>query len=93
MLDCKTRDDLINFQGDYILHIMNFTDVPKANIKGRCDILLRCFESKHDGLLNFRDLNYTSVVSGVKGTMNKTLWIEAFDESMDTFLVENQLLD
>ncbi|MFK0573359.1 NAD(P)-binding domain-containing protein [Endozoicomonas sp.] len=82
----KTNEDMIWFQGDYVNELISQTDYPTLNTEAINRTFMQWEHHKHQDIMGFRDHSYRSVITGNQSPLNHTPWIEAMDDSMDTFL-------
>tara|TARA_B110000495_G_scaffold178412_1_gene171138 strand:- start:912 stop:2249 length:1338 start_codon:yes stop_codon:yes gene_type:complete len=84
----KLEDPLqmIDFQTDYTLDLCSEVDYPKIDF----ELIRKHFydweHHKEEDILNYRNKSFSSAVTGSKATIHHTNWLEAMDDSMDTFM-------
>lgn len=88
MNELKDCDDQIDFQTDYLVDIAK-----EANYGYDLDTAeeFHVWEKhKRDNILTYRDQSYASKFTGNKSPIHHTTWIEALDDSKETFLNTKQ---
>lgn len=88
MNELKGCDDEIDFQTDYLVDIAK-----EANYGYDLDTAeeFHVWEKhKRDNILTYRDQSYASKFTGSKSPIHHTTWIEALDDSKETFLNTKQ---
>lgn len=82
----NTPEELIEFQGKYVQHLIEQTDYPTFDIERVNQIFLEWIEDKQEDLMQFRDRTYPSVITGNMAEPHHTPWLEALDDSLETYL-------
>ena len=82
----ETDEDLIWFQGDYTKDLIEQTDYPTFDIEGVNQTFVQWEHHKHDDIMNFRDNGYKSLITGTDAPVHHTKWVEAMDDSLETYL-------
>ncbi|KAI1696544.1 flavin-containing monooxygenase FMO GS-OX4-like [Ditylenchus destructor] len=85
----STVDDKIWYQTDYIRELLReVPDCPlrEESLDGAARTYSQWAEEKKDGLLNFRELQHKSNVTGTMAVPHHTKWLEAMDDSIEDFL-------
>ena len=77
---------MIDFQTEYTKDLCSAVDYPKIDFE-----LIRkhFYDWEHDkeiDILNYRNKSFSSAVTGSLAPIHHTKWIEAMDDSMDTFM-------
>jgi trimethylamine monooxygenase len=85
-LQLKDEYSGIHFQGDYIKDLMAFTDYPWFDIDAVNDTFIEWKHHKHEDIMNFRDNTYRSVLTGTMQPKHHTVWVEAMDDSLESYL-------
>lgn len=88
MNELKGCDDDIDFQTEYLVDVAK-----EANYGYDLDTAeeFHVWEKhKRDNILTYRDQSYTSKFTGNKSPIHHTTWIEALDDSKETFLSTKQ---
>ena len=84
---CTGVNDIIDLQNDYILELHKDTGHEFQNFYEYRNLLKKWIVDKFEkNLYTFRDQNFKSVVSGVESTVNKTPFMDNFDDTMEGIL-------
>ncbi len=79
----------IDFQADYVKDLMAVTDYPAFNV----DLTAKQFKDwehdKHASIVGYRDKAFRSPVTGTMAPLHETAWLDAMDDSMETFLASH----
>ena len=78
--------DQIDFQCDYVKDLIEQTDYPMFDLDEVANIQRQWLQSKKDGIMNFRDATYTSVITGTKAAEHHTPWMLELDDSLERYL-------
>ena len=78
--------DAIHYQGDYVKELIAETDYPPFDVDGACEAFFEWKQHKADGIMQFRDHAYRSVITGSMAPMHHTTWAEALEDSMESYL-------
>ena len=76
----------IYFQADYIEVLLNQVDYPKFDVQGMGDTFMDWEHHKHDSIIGYRDNGHRSLVTNNMQPVHHTLWLEAMDDSMESYL-------
>ena len=84
----KLADDeqMIWFQGDYVQELINATDYPKFDVQGTNKTFMEWEHHKHQDIMGFRNNAYRSLMTGNPQPLHHTPWLEAMDDSMESYL-------
>ncbi len=82
----ETDEDLIVFQGDYVQELIDDTDYPSFDVDGVNKTFLEWEHHKHEDIMNFRNNAYKSLMTGNMQPAHHTPWLEAMDDSMESYL-------
>ena len=82
----ETDEDLIWFQGDYTKDLIDQSDYPSFDIEGVNQTFVQWEHHKHDDIMNFRDNGYKSLMTGTDAPVHHTKWVEAMDDSLETYM-------
>ncbi len=82
----ETDEDMIYFQGDYTQELIDATDYPSFDIESVNKTFMEWEHHKHEDIIGFRDNSYRSVMTGAMAPKHHTPWMEAMDDSMESFL-------
>lgn len=80
--------DQIDFQCDYVKDLIEQTDYPMFDLDEVANIQRQWLQSKKDGIMNFRDATYTSVITGTKAAEHHAPWMLELDDSLERYLSE-----
>lgn len=82
----ENADQMIDFQTDYVRDLLEQTDYPRLDV----DMCARLFKEwehhKAEGILTYRNRSYPSTLTGTVAPVHHTPWMEALDDSLETFL-------
>ncbi|HCH32241.1 MAG TPA: potassium transporter [Oceanospirillaceae bacterium] len=82
----ETDSDMIWYQGDYTQDLIDATDYPNFDIAG----VNRTFEEweghKHNDIMGFRNKSFKSLISGTQSPPHHTPWLDALDDSLESYL-------
>ncbi len=76
----------IDYQGAYTGELIAETDYPSFDIAGACDAFKQWKKHKKQGIMSFRDNCYKSVMTGSMAPVHHTPWVEALDDSMESYM-------
>ncbi len=82
----------IRYQGTYILELIKETDYPSFNIEAANQAFIEYKFHKKAGIMTFRDHSYKSAMTGVISPVHHTRWVEALDDSLESYLQEKDKL-
>lgn len=82
----ETPYDDIDYQTDYIRDLVAVTDYPEFDLDLAARLFYNWEHHKDDGILTYRDHGHESTVTGTLGPSHHTPWIEAMDDSQETFM-------
>ena len=87
----KLEDDeqMIWFQGDYTQELIDETDYPSFDVEGVNKTFMEWEHHKHENIMGFRDNAYRSLMTGTMQPVHHTPWLEAMDDSMESYLKQN----
>lgn len=78
--------EAIDFQTDYVRDLLQATDYPKLDVDRVADLFKEWEHHKVEGILTYRDRTYPSTLTGTMAPQHHTAWLQALDDSMQTFL-------
>ncbi|MCS5478922.1 NAD(P)/FAD-dependent oxidoreductase [Corynebacterium sp. YIM 101645] len=81
-----SMEDQVDFQGAYVRDLIEQTDYPMFDLDTVCGIFKEWIQSKRDDILNYRDVTYTSVMTGTKAAQHHTPWMLELDDSLERYL-------
>lgn len=79
-------EQMIWFQGDYTKELIDETDYPTFDVEGVNKTFMKWEHHKHEDIMGFRNNAYPSLMTGNKQPPHHTPWIEAMDDSMESYL-------
>ena len=82
----ETDEDMIWFQGDNIQELVDVTDYPSFDIEATNKTFMEWEHHKHDDIMTFRNNAYKSLMTGTQAPKHHTPWIDAMDDSMESYL-------
>jgi trimethylamine monooxygenase len=80
----------IDFQASYILDLTAPTDYPAFDVARVAEIFKEWEHDKDADILGYRNKSYRSTLTGTLAPVHHTPWMDAMDDSLETFLQENQ---
>ena len=83
-------EQMIWFQGDYVQELIDETDYPSFDVEGVNQTFMEWEHHKHDDIMGFRNNAYRSLMTGNMQPAHHTPWLEAMDDSMESYLGEKQ---
>ncbi|XP_046654592.1 senecionine N-oxygenase-like isoform X2 [Daphnia pulicaria] len=95
MLSWKTREekikdklDALDFQTAYLKELTSATDYPLDDLRlsGTAATFKNFLDDKESNIINYRDKQYTSSITGTKAVMHPTPWMEVNNYSSVDFL-------
>jgi trimethylamine monooxygenase len=90
-LALETAQEMYEYQGAYILHLIEQTDYPTFDIDGVNRTFLEWKQHKKDNIMTFRDHSYRSLMTGTMAPPHHTPWLDALDDSMEAYLADAPL--
>jgi trimethylamine monooxygenase len=82
----KDAFEKIDFQADYVRDLCAATDYPKFDIDMTVVEFKEWEHDKGDSIVGYRNKAFKSPCTGTMAPVHHTLWLEAMDDSMKTFL-------
>ncbi|MGY2293715.1 NAD(P)-binding domain-containing protein [Pseudomonas sp. SDO528_S397] len=82
----ETNQQMFEFQGSYIQHLVDATDYPSFNIAAINETFMHWKHDKAKDIMGYRDKSYRSLMTGTQSPPHHTPWLEALDDSMATYL-------
>ena len=79
----------IRYQGDYVRELIAETDYPSFDVDGANDAFFQWKKHKKQNIMTFRDNAYKSVMTGTMAPTHHTAWVDALDDSMESYLRED----
>ena len=84
----KLEDDYacIKYQGDYVEELIAETDYPSFDVEAACQAFYEWKKHKKKDIMAFRNYGYVSPMTGKKAPPHHTPWVEALDDSLESYL-------
>ncbi len=82
-------EQMIWFQGDYTQALIDQTDYPSFDIEGVNKTFMEWEHHKHENIMEFRNNAYRSLITGSQSPVHHTPWMEAMDDSMESYLQDS----
>ena len=76
----------IEYQGRYTEHLMEMTDYPPFDIDASNKAFFAWKKHKKQNIMTFRDNGYVSPLTGNMAPAHHTPWVDALDDSMESYL-------
>ena len=76
----------IAYQGAYTGELIDETDYPSFDIEAANQAFYEWKKHKKKGIMGFRDHGYTSPMTGTKAPPHHTPWVDALDDSLESYL-------
>ena len=77
---------MIDFQTEYTKDLCSMVDYPKIDM----ELIRKHFydweHDKEEDILQYRNKSFSSAVTGTSAPLHHTNWLEAMDDSMETFM-------
>ncbi len=93
VVDREAREDAleddygaIRYQGDYVRELIAETDYPSFDVDGANEAFFQWKKHKKQNIMAFRDNGYKSVMTGTMAPNHHTPWVDAMDDSMESYL-------
>lgn len=82
----ETAKEQIIFQGDNVKELIALTDYPSFDVDAVNETLFEWKHHKEEDIMAFRDNAYRSVMTGNMQPVHHTPWVEALDDSLESYL-------
>lgn len=82
----KDSYDAIRYQGDYVKELIAETDYPSFDVDGANEAFFEWKKHKKQGIMEFRNHSYRSVITGTMAPPHHTPWKDALDDSLESYL-------
>jgi len=79
-------EQMIWFQGDYTKELIEATDYPSFDIEETNKTFMEWEHHKMENIMGFRDNAYRSLMTGTMAPKHHTKWMEAMDDSLESYL-------
>ena len=76
----------IRYQGGYVKELIAETDYPTFDVEGANKVFFQWKKHKKQNIMTFRDNRYRSVMTGTMAPIHHTPWVDAMDDSMESYL-------
>ncbi|MFK7892356.1 MAG: flavin-containing monooxygenase [Granulosicoccus sp.] len=76
----------IDYQGRYVKELLADTDYPSFDVDGANEAFYQWKKHKKENIMTFRDNAYKSVITGTMAPVHHTLWKDAMDDSIESYL-------
>jgi len=76
----------IIYQGDYVRELIAETDYPSFDVAAADKAFIEWKKHKKQDIMAFRDNAYVSPMTGTMAPKHHTPWVEALDDSMESYL-------
>lgn len=84
----ENDEQMIWFQGDYVKELLAETDYPDFDVEGINRTFMEWENHKHGDIMGYRNHSYRSLMTGNMQPVHHTPWLEAMDDSIESFLTE-----
>ena len=84
----ETAYEEIDFQGDYTQELVDQTDYPDFNIPLVNQMFKKWKGDKVKAIMEYRDWGFESPLTGTVAPEHHTPWVEALDDSMESYLAD-----
>jgi trimethylamine monooxygenase len=78
--------DAIRYQGDYVKELIAETDYPSFDVDAANEAFFQWKKHKKQDIMGFRNNSYRSAITGTMAPAHHTLWKDALDDSMESYL-------
>jgi trimethylamine monooxygenase len=82
----EDAEQQIYYQGDYVKDLIDETDYPTFDVDGVNKTFVEWEHHKVEDIMRFRDNSYRSLMTGTMSPKHHTTWIEAMDDSLESYL-------
>lgn len=82
----KNAEEQIQFQGDYVKELVAKTDYPDFDVDGMNQAMWDWKRHKKEDIMGFRNRTFRSLLTGTLSPLHHTPWLEAMDDSLESFL-------
>ncbi|MDE2675044.1 MAG: NAD(P)/FAD-dependent oxidoreductase [Paracoccaceae bacterium] len=76
----------IVYQGNYVRELIAETDYPSFDVDASDQAFIKWKKHKKQDIMAFRDNGYVSPMTGVLAPPHHTKWVEAMDDSLESYL-------
>ena len=78
--------EAIDFQTEYVRDLLPATDYPKLDVDMVSKLFKEWEHHKSEDIMTYRDRAFPSVLTGTVAPVHHTPWVQALDDSLETFL-------
>jgi trimethylamine monooxygenase len=82
----ENPEQMIWFQGDYVKELISTTDYPNFDIEDTNKTFMQWEHDKAADIMGYRNKAYRSLMTGTMAPTHHTPWLEAMDDSLETYL-------
>ncbi|HZH46715.1 MAG TPA: NAD(P)/FAD-dependent oxidoreductase, partial [Roseococcus sp.] len=82
--------EAIDYQTEYVRDLLQATDYPKLDVDHVAALFKEWEHHKMEGILSYRDRTYPSTLTGTMAPTHHTPWMQAMDDTLETFLNARQ---
>lgn len=82
----ENAEQMIWFQGDHVKELLAATDYPNFDIEATNETFMEWEHHKVENIMGFRNNAYRSLMTGNMSPRHHTTWVDAMDDSMETYL-------
>lgn len=82
----ETGYDMIKFQANHMRDLHQFVDYPAFDIDSTVQSFKQWKNDKAENIATYRDKAFKSAVTGTMAPLHHTPWLDAMDDSSETFL-------
>jgi trimethylamine monooxygenase len=82
----ENAEQMIWFQGDYVKELISATDYPSFDIEDTNKTFMQWEHDKAADIMGYRNKAYRSLMTGTMAPTHHTPWLEAMDDSLETYL-------
>jgi trimethylamine monooxygenase len=82
----ENAEQMIWYQGDYVKELIAPTDYPSFDIEATNKTFMEWEHDKAADIMGYRNKSYRSLMTGTMSPTHHTPWLEALDDSLETYL-------
>jgi trimethylamine monooxygenase len=82
--------EAIDYQTEYVRDLLQATDYPRLDVDHVAALFKEWEHHKMEGILSYRDRTYPSTLTGTMAPTHHTPWMQAMDDTLETFLNTRQ---
>lgn len=82
--------EAVDFQTDYVRELIALSDYPGFDLDQVAKLFKQWLHDKQHDILGYRNVPYTSVVTGTRAPLHHTRWMDEKDDSVAAFLSGRQ---